>query len=436
MRKSICGLCACLAAAMALLLSPSDVFCAETLPARYDLRDLGKAPSVKDQGAHPTCWSLVAVSALESALLPGEDIALSADHMTLRNGFSIDPDDGGDYRMIMAYLSSWTGPVLLSDDPYGDGVSPEGLSAALHVQEIRMLPEQDEAVVRQMILEHGAMQTSLYMDHDSVLPEAGCYNAEHAAYYCAEKKKNDHDVLVIGWDDDFPKEYFADPPSRDGAYICQNSWGEDFGEDGVFYVSYEDANICGRGLVFPDVDAQMRYDGIYQADTCGWQGQQGYGDEGCFFANVYTARRDERLAAAGFYATGPDTSYELFLVHDFEEPGDFESKERIGSGVLKEAGYYTVPIEDAPLLREGERFALVCFIGTPGAKNPAAVEFKKDRFTQDVTLDGREGYLSFAGTVWENTEEKYETNVCLKAYTQKVTDPSAEEEEPGSEEEK
>ena len=387
------------------------------LPQRYDLREQGRAPSVKDQGAYATCWSLVAVSALESALLPEEDTAFSADHMTLQNGFAAGPEDGGDYRMIMAYLGGWTGPVLSAEDPYGDGVSPEGLEAAAHVQEMRLLTEQDPEAVKRMVMRFGAMQTSLFLNRESVREEAGYYDAGHCAYYCPEKKKNEHDVLVIGWDDAFPKEWFAQQPDRDGAYICQNSWGEDFGEKGIFYVSYADANICGGGLVFTDVDTAGRYDGIYQTDPCGWQGQQGYGDEGCYFANVYTAQRDETLEAAGFYATGPDSYYEVCLVRDFTGPEDFDNKELLVRGVLEEAGYYTVPFDEPPLLQEGERFALAVFIETPGAKNPAAVEYRKDTYTETVTTEGKEGYLSFAGTAWENTEEKYGTNVCLKAYT-------------------
>ena len=45
------------------------------------------------------------------------------------------------------------------------------------------------------------------------------------------------------------------------------------------------------------------------------------------------------------------------------------------------------------------------------------MEYRKDAFTETVTTEGKEGYLSYAGTAWDNTEEKYGTNVCLKAYT-------------------
>ena len=63
-----------------------------------------------------------------------------------------------------------------------------------------------------------------------------------------EKKKNTHDILILGWDDDFPAGSFASDPGRDGAWICQNTWGEDFADAGIFYVSYEDANFVKSGF--------------------------------------------------------------------------------------------------------------------------------------------------------------------------------------------
>jgi len=68
------------------------------------------------------------------------------------------------------------------------------------------------------------------------------------------------------------------------------------------------------------------------------------------------------------------------------------------------------------VLEEGERFAVIVRIETPGADKPVAVELRKDSYTANVTLEGRESYLSRKGEVWENTQEKYGTNVCLKVF--------------------
>ena len=63
--------------------------------------------------------------------------------------FLLDQKSGGDYIMSMAYLLSWRGPVLEEEDPYGDGISPEGLKAVCHVQEIQILPEYDRDAIKE-----------------------------------------------------------------------------------------------------------------------------------------------------------------------------------------------------------------------------------------------------------------------------------------------
>ena len=107
----------------------------EGLPSAYDGRMTGKAPEVKNQGTFGTCWAVVTSSALESRLLPQEDIIFSADHISTQNSYAIGQEEGGAYNIAIAYLTAWQGPVTEEMDPYGDGVTPEGLSPVKHVQE-------------------------------------------------------------------------------------------------------------------------------------------------------------------------------------------------------------------------------------------------------------------------------------------------------------
>lgn len=389
----------------------------EMLPSRFDAREYGKAPVVKSQGALGTCWAMTVTSALEAALLPGRQMEFSPDHLSLRSGFHITQNEGGDYRMAMAYLSGWYGPVLESEDPYGDGRSPEGLTAGVHVQEMRLLEDLSGEEIRRMVWEYGPVQTSLYMDRRTTSAGKDFYRKDTFAYYYPYEEAPTHDVLILGWDDDFPKENFKIQPEKDGAYLCQNTWGEDFGAQGIFYVSYEDANIAGGGVAYTRVEDADNYGHIYQTDVCGWQGQQGYDQESCYFANVYTAETDELLRAVGFYATGPVSDYEVYTVRHFEDERSFDGRILRKAGRLENSGYYTVDLPYPVDLDAGERFAVVVRITTPGADMPVAVELHKDVYTDTVSLEGKEGYLSLSGEAWEPTEQKFQTNVCLKAYT-------------------
>lgn len=387
------------------------------LPRRWYAGDYGKKPMVRSQGKYGTCWALTAASALETSLLPEEHLVFSADHMALNNAFTADVDEGGDYLMTMAYLSGWQGPVLESQDPYGDGVSPDGLESAAHVQEIQILENAGVSELKRAVYEYGAVQTSLYMSHATTRSGEGYYQQETSAYYYPEKEIQNHDILILGWDDSFSRFRFAQVPEMDGAFICQNTWGDDFGEDGIFYVSYADANIGVTGLVFDRIEGTDNYDRLYQTDDCGWQGRQGYSNETCWMANVYTAQVNETLAAVGFYGTGKNTSYEIYLVKWFRDESSFEERIFLQKGILQNAGYYTIDLEQPVSFSAGERFAVVVKITTPGSENPVAVEYRADEYTQNVTIEGKNGYLSQDGTRWEHTESGFGTNVCLKAYT-------------------
>ena len=387
------------------------------LPRRFDSREQGRIPAIKSQGSYGTCWALAATSALEASLPSDVRTQLSADHMALNNRFVTSLSDGGDYVMVMAYLSGWQGPVLEREDPYGDAYSPDGLSPAVHVQEIRLLEGCTREEVKEAVCQYGAVQTSLYMSRGETDPEKGYYNPINASWYYPQERTQNHDVIILGWDDDYSRFHFSQIPPEDGAFICQNSWGEKFGENGIFYVSYADANIARTGLAYSRIEAADNYDFLYQTDDCGWVGQQGYARETCWFANVYTAQeQDLRLDAFGFYATGPDTVCELYLVHDFENPASFSDMKFLQKKELDQSGYYTIDLDEPEMIHSGERFAMVVKITTPGENHPAAVEYRADIYSQNVTTEGKEGYLSQDGKYWENTGQKFGSNVCLKGY--------------------
>ena len=391
----------------------------EPLPESYDSRLFGRAPQVRDQGSFGTCWAFASLAALESSLLPQEEAEFSVDHMSLQNSFNLSQDQGGEYSMSMAYLLAWQGPVLESEDPYGDGLSPEGLSACKHVQEIQILPSKDYEAIKRAVYEKGGVQSSLYTDLTQLGQESRFYNADTNAYCYSGPEKANHDSVIVGWDDHFPKENFREMPEGDGAFLCMNSWGREFGDQGYFYVSYYDSNIGVSNISYTGIWPFDHYDQIYQTDLCGWMGQIGYGQETVWFANVYQAQTEEKLEAAGFYATMENTSYEIYVADRLEGEGSKGLSEAslAASGQLRYSGFYTVPLEEGIQLTAGERFAVIVRITTPGAVHPAAIEYDGGSGVAHVDLSDGEGYLSSDGQSWERVEETMNCNLCLKAYT-------------------
>lgn len=390
---------------------------AAIIPTRYDLRDKERVAKVRNQGTYGTCWAFAALGALESALLPEEQVQYSADHMTLANGFHLSQNDGGEYTMGMAYLAAWRGPVYEEDDPYGDDKTDESLTAVKHVQEMQVIDGKDYEKIKEAVFKYGGVQTSIYNGLRSSQATSPYYNSRTNAYCYIGTAKPNHDVVIIGWDDSYSKENFSVDLEGDGAFICQNSWGEEFGEDGVFYISYYDTNIGTHNVVYTRIEETDNYDHIYQSDLCGWVGQLGYNKDSVYGANVYTAEQAEELVAAGFYATGKDSQYELYVVRNFEDETSLEQKIPVASGKLSNAGYYTVDFNQGISLEAGERYAIVLHIITPNSVHPMAIEYAADESTAGVILDDGESYISANGSRWESADTVEECNLCIKAFS-------------------
>ncbi len=385
------------------------------LPSRYDLRERGRAPQVKNQGNKGTCWAASSLAALESTLLPEENYVFSTDNMSLGNSFGLDQNDGGEYTMSLAYLTAWQGPVLEKDDPY-DGKLTKNLTPVKHVQEAQIIESKDLEKIKEAVFKYGAVETSIYSTLQNVNSRSEYFNQETNSYCYVGSEKPNHDVAIIGWDDSYAKENFPGDLEGDGAFICQNSWGKDFGDNGVFYVSYYDTNVGIHNLVYTGVEDTDNYDTIYQSDLCGWVGQLGYNRDTIYGANVYTAESSENLEAAGFYATGKNTEYEVYVVKDYEGRESLSKRQKVASGKFDNAGFYTVTFDNKIAVDKGERFAIMLMLKTLDSVHPMAIEYKADETTRNVDLSDGEGYISTNGKSWENVEETQSANLCIKAY--------------------
>ena len=389
----------------------------QVLPYKYDLRDVRRASVIKNQGSFGTCWAVAALTALESSLMPEESLILAPDHMNYQNSFSHHSNEGGEYAMAVAYLNAWQGPVLEADDTYGDEFSPDFLKPVKHVQEVRFIESKNYNRIKEMVYKYGGVESSIYSSIVNTSYRSTYYDRENSAYcYIGEEKPN-HEIVIIGWDDSYSKENFRIEPEGDGAFICQNSWGEKFGEDGIFYVSYYDANIGIYNVVYTGIEGTDNYDNIYQSDLCGWVGQLGYEKENAFFANVYETKKEESIEAVGFYALGKDTEYKIYLVEEFENKNSLNKRKLVKTGYFEDAGYYTIELPERVVLPAGSQYAVIVEIFTPSAVHPVAIEFQAGESTADADITDGEGYISLSGNTWENVEEKQNCNLCLKVYT-------------------
>ena len=394
------------------------------LPSTYDLRAVDRVSFIRNQGSNSTCWACASLEALESSLLPATPYKFSVDSMINTNSFGLDESQGGDYTMALAYLLSWQGPIEEDQDTgLIEELTGEPKNNPVHLQEAHFFDSENLDDIKWAVYQYGGVSTSIYASvSTSNLNGSTCYNRKTNAYCYTGDAKPNHDVVIIGWDDNYPAYNFSTEVARDGAFICQNSWGSGFGDDGVFYISYYDSNIGNQAVSYAKVDTKNTYNYIYQSDLCGWVGQIGYNKEWAYGANTFTADFTQQIEAAGFYVLGKGTNYQVYFVSNYENTSTLSSKEIVASGTVDKAGYYTVKFKQPKTVQEGENFAIILYMNTPGTLRPIAVEYASDKMTAGVDITDGKGFISNNGLDWENVEDVAKANLCIKAYANNVVE--------------
>ena len=117
-------------------------------------------------------------------------------------GRTNDVNDGGNFEMALAYLSSWLGPVLETDDPYdAQSALSAVFNSTVHVQNALFLKRNsytDNDEIKKAILNYGAVSTSMMYDDRFLIDDK--------YYYCGVNYESDHAVTIVGWDEQLKSE--------------------------------------------------------------------------------------------------------------------------------------------------------------------------------------------------------------------------------------
>ncbi|MBM3476678.1 MAG: hypothetical protein FJX75_25680, partial [Armatimonadetes bacterium] len=395
-------------------------------PANYDLRSFpAKVSPIRDQGPCGSCWTFATYGSLESCRRPIDVIDGSEQNLKNTHGFDYTHCAGGHSYMSTAYLARWSGPVDEPLDPYSpaNAVSPPGLPANRHVQQVLWLPLRTNALdndnIKYALMYWGAVYMSYY--HDNTF-----YNPGTSAYYHPSATTVNHAVTIVGWDDSYPAGSFTVAPPGNGAFICRNSWGAGWGIGGYYYISYYDARL-GYDLltVFNDAQPTTTWDTRYEYDPLGWVTSIGVVSPTLWGGNVFPKSTPyQRLEAVSFYVPAPNATVKAYVYTN--PPAGNPTGGTLAAtefGNLTFTGYYTLALSTPVYLLPGDTsFAVVTQVTTPGYNFPQVIEWVQGGYSSGATAASGQSYWSADGITWNDlTNWNATANMCLKAFGNDLT---------------
>ena len=433
--------------------------------AQYDSRNSYQTP-VRNQKSNALCWAFSALGAMESnmKLLGLDDPNLSELHMgyatssynvtdggvtttvNLEQSYGNTIADGGNRYSASSYLMRGTalcGAVNEADDPYVDDVASSGYRALSETESkpkswsaLNILfltgkkaddsPASEYPIIKKAVQEHGAVGASMYHAGGTTTANAGgseFYSAEHAAYYyTGSQPTTNHAVLIVGWDDSFPKENFSasHQPKSDGAWLVKNSWGANWGDNGYFWISYEDALFPSQCFTFDGVAAFDRSSYTYETDyTPEGKSFSITGSRKSQYLKVFqVSHPGEQIQLVRVFLPAGSMTADVHIVPDF----DINARDSItltdmpdGTVSAVYPGWYTIPVNKYTLT--GGNFAVfVTLTASSAGATEAPIGVDEVSLSKRNAAGVKEYWrpIQSAGTA---AFQDSDANFCIKALT-------------------
>lgn len=214
----------------------------------------------------------------------------------------------------LSYILSWLGVVNTENDKYDElgKISPIMFTDnSYHITDAVIVDTSNINSMKDALIKYGALTVIV----NGANPNNAYYNKDTKASYCNNASLANHFVTVVGWDDNFSRSNFKIDPGHDGAWICKNSWGTNWGDKGYFYLSYYDAPLKQEKAVGYVINNTEVYDRLYQYDIAAFEGDYMYNTKGndIIYKNTYTSIEGDKVAAVGTYFYAANQNYKITI---------------------------------------------------------------------------------------------------------------------------
>lgn len=441
---------------------------------RYSLKDTIPANlTIRNQQQTNSCWAFAALSSLETNLAlsnyrngtnTSKIYDYSERHMeyattkTFANnetnpiGYNRVVGSGGNWWTAEPYFINGTGAIHESELPFENNEDIINISAiqnktvssqvsdTIYFENYEYANDEEKTEIMNQIKQHiknyGSVFACIHGSSSSSI-SGNCYNNDTGALYCYNSILHapDHAVSIIGWDDNYSVDNFAEgknsKPTSNGAWIIRNSWGERqeinllelkqeiyntyqnecnsrgwteaslipdefieecgysiegdiayilIGDNGLMYVSYEDDNISDNLYGIIKASDSVDYDNIYQYNE--------------YFAANGIRYITSKIMLGNIFEKGNSTEYltqvsinaaETYTCRVYVNPtgSSFAKADmqlvslKAGESEKVDAGYHTLEFAK-PIALTGNKFAVIVEITSSDYSTDLYLESKVD----------------------------------------------------------
>ena len=401
------------------------------IPNAYDSRDhqnasgLSIIPPVRDQGNYGTCWAFSTIGLFEASLRSKNMVSNENDsnlseaalaYFTLdlkdvtnsKNNIDYPGIEGRDYSEVnveyfksmgldfmanfaqcggnqlepLLMASTYMGVVKENEDTAYSQISnivDNGLDGKyafnnndFEIKNAQFINKNDKDLIKQAIMTNGAVAAN----YCEARNQYNCHKFGDDYYYFSDwwtENSANHAIVIVGWDDTIPKEYFyAEDPYDDdiddarqathnGGWLIRNSWGaiNDLMNAGYFWISYDDISLENT---FYSVEAIPKdtYKYNYHHDTSG-NDHDGV-LSGVPLANVFQVsnNEDQILKAVNMALNNSSDAIIEIYTSNTKMTSPIQGKKVLTQAFAKPTGgVWTIDLDKDILLKSGSYFSIV-----------------------------------------------------------------------------
>ena len=391
----------------------------DTFPESYSLVERGEVSPVRNQMQTGTCWAFASNEMVESTLLKQKKVALSfssrhMEYYTSRNfadginqdGLNRVVNTGGNYFMSTTYFKNNYGPILETDMPFENNMNIINLNSVQNKQPAvdvndsfifgnssGSCNDSAKSIIKGHLMQYGAVGTMINMTSD-----VQYYNAATASYFYNGYASVNHAVTIVGWDDNYEITNFVtgNRPSSKGAWLVKNSYGTSFGNNGYFYISYEDVRVCKTFSGIYDVDFDFP-EKLYSYDKYGY-------NNALVISNAptssYVAVKYSKPTTKEYLTEITLGSYSYASIDLYVIPSNtalsINNATFVGTLTIPYGGYGTHKLE-TPIELSDTSFSIIAKYTYLNSLGPAVSTYEEGTPWDVVTANKGESYISFDG---------------------------------------